>query len=237
MIATMIPAGVSTAVSMTCSAAQPVREVLTEPTVSVERKVVLPNISWALYQDLQAAKGDSSNPRYAYDQGALEITMLSHEHEEANRALARIFETIAEELDIDYHNSGSTTFDREDLKKALEPDTCFYVQHADLMRGKPRLDPLTDPPPELVIEVDVSSSSLNKLPIYAGLGVAEIWRWRWQGVSILRLEHGAYHQQDASVILPGVTSERLTYLLQASQQMKRKDWLREVQAVAHSLTT
>ena len=237
MIATMGSTAVSTAVSGAGSAVQPAKEITSEPTEQVHRNVVLRNISWSLYQQLQAAKGDTSNPRFAYDSGFLEITMPSTEHEFANRALARIFETIAEELDIDFANLGSTTFDREDLKKALEPDTCFYVQHADLMRGKPRLDPLTDPPPELVIEVDVSSSSLNKLPIYAGLGVAEIWRWRLHGVSILRLEHGAYHQQDASVILPGVTSEQLTYLLQASQQMKRKDWLREVQAVANALTT
>ncbi len=233
MIATIVSAGVST----TGSAAQPAREVITEPTVTVERKVVLHNISWALYQDLQAAKGDNSNPRFAYDQGALEITMLSHEHEQANRALADIFATLADVLEIDFSNAGSTTFDREDLEKALEPDTCFYVQQADVMRGKKRIDPLTDPPPELVIEVDVSSSSLNKLPIYAGLGVSEIWRWRLHGVSILRLEHGAYHQQQASVVLPGVTGEQLTYLLQASQQMKRKDWLLEVRAVAHTLTT
>ena len=203
----------------------------------VERKVILRNISWSLYQQLQTAKGETSNPRFAYDQGLLEITSPSAEHEIANRALAQIFETISEELDIDYTNAGSTTFDREDLKKALEPDTCFYVEQADLMRGKKRIDPLTDPPPELVIEVDVSSSSLNKLPIYASLGVSEIWRWRQSGVTILRLENNEYHSQNRSVILPGVTNEQLTHLLQASQQMKRKDWLREVRAVAHALTT
>ena len=161
--------------------------------------------------------------------------MPSPEHEIANYALARIFETIAEELDLDYANLGSTTFDRKDLEKALEPDACFYVEQADLMRDKKRMDPLTDPPPELVIEVDVSSSSLNKLPIYAGLGVREIWRWRQSGVAILRLEDDSYHEQNSSTVLPDVTTEQLTYLLQASRHMKRKDWRQEVRAVAQTL--
>jgi Uma2 family endonuclease len=222
-------------VATTVSAAQPAREKTIKATEQVERNVILRNISWSLYQQLQEAKGDASNPRYAYDCGVLEITMLSREHEQANRALARIFETLAEELDIDYVNDGSTTFDREDLGKGLEPDTCFYVEQADLVRGKKRLDPLIDPPPELVIEVDVSRSSLNKLAIYAGLGVYEVWRYRASGITILRLAEGAYHQVDASVILPGITGEQLTHLLEASQQLKRKDWLQEIRAVAQTL--
>ena len=108
----------------------------------------------------------------------LETTRVTYEQ---RYAMADIFATLADELEIDFSNAGSTTFDRQDLEKALEPDTCFYVEQADVMRGKKRINPLTDPPPELVIEVDVSSTSLNKLPIYASLGVSEIWRWRWQG--------------------------------------------------------
>jgi Uma2 family endonuclease len=225
---------IATIVSAAASAAQPARETTVETAIEVEHKVILRNISWSLYQELQAAKGDTSNPRFAYDRGILEITMPSPEHEIASYALARIFENIAEELDIDYANLGSTTFDRKDLEKALEPDACFYVEQADLMRDKKRMDPLTDPPPELVIEVDVSSSSLNKLPIYAGLGVREIWRWRHSGVVILLLEDDGYHEQDSSAILPGVTTELLTYLLQASRQMKRKAWRQEVRAVAQA---
>jgi Uma2 family endonuclease len=88
----------------------------------------------------------------------------------------------------------------------------------------------------LVIEVDVSRSSLNKLAIYAGLGVHEVWRYRATGITILRLAGGAYSQVEASEILPGITGEQLMHLLEASEQMKRKDWLQEIRAVAQPLT-
>jgi hypothetical protein len=95
-----------------------------EPTTQT---VILRNISWPLYRQLLARKGDSGNPRFAYNRGTLEITMPSFEHEQINQALARLGEAIAEELELDYVNAGSTTFGRQEL--GFEPDTCFYLKH------------------------------------------------------------------------------------------------------------
>jgi Uma2 family endonuclease len=83
---------------------------------------------------MQAEQEDACNPRLAYYNGALEITVTSFEHELINRSIARLFETIVEERGIDYLNSGSTTFDREDLERGFQPDSSFYIQNADRVR-------------------------------------------------------------------------------------------------------
>lgn len=197
------------------------------PVEQAARTVILRNITWPLYRQLLARKEDSGNPRFAYNNGTLEITVPSFEHEEVNRLLARLYETIAEEVGIDYINAGSTTFDRQELEQGFEPDTCFYVQHAEAIRGKRRINLKFDPPPDLVIEIDITSPSLNKFPIFAGFGIPEIWRYH----------NGEYHEQPASAALPGVTGEQLTQFITASRQAKRADWLREIRAWAQTLKT
>ena len=130
-----------------------------------EARVILHNISWSLYEQLLAAHADNSSPRFAYDRGELEITVPSYEHEELNRLLDNCIALIALEWNIEYCNAGSTTFKREDLERGFEPDSCFYVQHAGQVAGKKRLDLTVDPPPDLVLEVDITHPSLDKLSI------------------------------------------------------------------------
>lgn len=143
----------------------------------VAQRVILRNISWALYQQLLAARGEGGGPRFAYDQGLLEITAPSFEHEQLNPPIADIFAAIVDELEIDFINAGSTTFDRAHLKKGFEPGTSLYVQRVEAVRGKKRIKLRTDPPPDLIIEIDITHPALDKLPIYAGLGIGEIWRY------------------------------------------------------------
>lgn len=81
------------------------------------------------------------------------------------------------ELDVDARRLGSKTFKREDLLKGFEPDSCFYIQHVEAISGKDEVDLNTDPPPDLVIEIDITSPSLPRLPIFAGVGVPEVWRY------------------------------------------------------------
>jgi hypothetical protein len=102
------------------------------------------------------------------------------------------------------------------------------LQHAASVRGQRRIDLATDPPPELVIEIDVTSPSLDKFPIFAGLGIVEVWRYHGQASTVFRLQGATYKEQPASEVLLGVTGVILTQLVADSQRMKRTEWLREV---------
>ena len=104
--------------------------------------------------------------------------VLSTKHERPNRTLALLVEILAEELNMDVQRLGSTTFTREDLDKGFEPDSCFYIQNEARVRGKEEIDLAVDPPPDLVIEIDITSPSLNKFPIYARIGVPEVMALR-----------------------------------------------------------
>lgn len=206
---------------------------LPEQTILVReaaQRVILRNISWALYQQLLAERGEGGNPRLAYNRGLLEITVTSFEHEQLNRLIADTFAAIADELEIDFINAGSTTFDRADLKQGFEPDTSFYVQRVEAVRGKKRIKLQTDPPPDLVIEIDITHPSLNKFPIYAGLGIGEIWRYHQGQLLILMLAGDEYRERAESFTLPGVASVQLTQWIADAAQTKRGDWLRSVRA-------
>jgi Uma2 family endonuclease len=198
------------------------------PPQQVEQKVILHGVSWETYERLLADFADSHAAHFAYDQGMLEIMVLSFRHETLNRTLAMLVETLAEELDIDLINAGSTTFKRVDLARGFEPDTGFYGQRADHIRGKDEIDLTVDPPPDLVIEIDITSPSLDKLPIYAAVGVPEVWLYQGQELTIFVLQGGAYAVHDESLALPGVTQAVLERFLDEGRQLKRSAWLRNV---------
>src|SRR5882724_10633364 len=191
------------------------------PPEQVTQKVILDNISWETYQRLMEERGERPKPRYAYDRGRLEIMVSSYEHENLKHVIATLVELLAGELEMDIEAAASTTFQREDLAQGFEPDASFYIQHAARIRGQKQIDLDTDPPPELVIEIDISHPSLNKFPIFAGLGISEVWRYHKHALSIFRLQGESYQAQEASDRFPGVTGADLTRLIADSQQMKR----------------
>lgn len=199
-----------------------------------ERKVILHNVRWETYERLLAEQESSSAPRFTYDRGELEIMSPSTEHEEFNRTIALLVEIFAVEAGLDVRNVGSMTFRREDLERGFEPDSCFYVQNETRVSGKTQIDLAVDPPPDLVIEVDITSPSLNKLPIYAQIGVPEVWRYDGGRLGILRLERGEYGVVLASATLPPLTSSVLSNLVDKSRVTKRRAWIREVREWAQS---
>ncbi|MCI0391237.1 MAG: Uma2 family endonuclease [Acidobacteria bacterium] len=199
-----------------------------------DRLVVLPNVSWETYERLLAEIQDSANVRLAYDEGMLEIKMLSAGHERPNRTLALLIEVLAEEMNIDIERLGSTTFKRDDLLKGFEPDSCFYIQNAEAIAGKDSIDLAIDPPPDLVIEVDISSGSLDKFPIFAGVGVPEVWRYDQEKVTFHKLEGAGYVEDEHSLTFPPLTSELATQFLEESVQMKSTAWLRRVREWARA---
>ena len=199
--------------------------------------LVLHGVSWTTYESLLADCVDSHAAHFAFDQGVLEIMVLSAKHEEPNRTLSLLVEIVAVELDIDIRNLGSITFKRADLAKGFEPDSCFYIQHEADIGGKDVLDLSVDPPPDLVIEIDITNPSLDKFPIYAQIGVPEIWRYDGTQISILKLDNGGYGEQGESEALSGLTSAMFSQFLEDSQRVKRAEWLRAVQAWARDWVT
>jgi Uma2 family endonuclease len=198
------------------------------PPAGATQCVILDSISWETYERLLAEHKESSGVHFTYDRGRLEIMVLSVQHEKPNRMLSLLVEVFAEELGIDIEGLGSTTFKRKDLDRGFEPDSCFYIQHAERIRGKEEIDLLVDPPPDLVIEVDITSPSLNKFPLFAALGIPEVWRYDGARVSILNLTGATYIERTNSLALPKVTSEALTRFIHEGAQLKRPVWLRRV---------
>lgn len=205
------------------------------PPEQIAQRVILDNISWVTYQRLMEERGENPKPRYAYDRGRLEIMVTSYEHENLKHLLATLIELLAGELEIDIEAAASTTFQREDLARGFEPDASFYIQQAARIRGQKQIDLHTDPPPELVIEIDITHPSLNKFPIFAALGIPEVWRYHKPSLTIFKLEDEAYHEQEGSDIFPGLANTDLTQLIDESQEMKRAEWLRSVRELARKL--
>lgn len=158
------------------------------------------NVSWEEFENILAEMGDNRSSRVAYDQGTLEITMPSQKHEYYKEIIRDLIKYLAEELDLDCESLGSTTWKRKDLLKGAEPDNCFYIQNEPAIRAvKPNIDLSKDPPPDLILEVDYTSPSLNRLPIYAGLEVPEIWIYNMKVLRIYQLDAGKYKETDTSL--------------------------------------
>lgn len=202
-------------------------------TPPADQRIVLHGISWETYESLLADHEDKSAPRFSYDRGKMEIMSPGPEHEMMNRRLASLIIAIMEEVGTEAEDFGSTTFRREDLERGFEPDTCFYVEeNADRIRSKKRLDLSVDPPPDLILEIDITSPSLDKFPIYARLGIPEVWRYDGDKLGIFHPEGDGYKGVSESAILPGFTSEVLSKLIEEGKSMKRSEWMRKVRETA-----
>ncbi|MFB8795067.1 MAG: Uma2 family endonuclease [Microcoleus sp.] len=182
----------------------------------ITQRVVLSNISWQTYESLLAESGDKRSSRFSYSQGVLEIIMPSDLHETVNCLLRQFVTTLSDELKLKRKGFGSTTLNREDLKQGAEPDSCFYIQNVDRILGK-RLDISTDPPPDLVIEVDITSPSSNRFVVYTQLGIPEVWRYRSQTVQIYQLQNREYITCDRSPTFPILSVAMLNQLLQMAE--------------------
>jgi Uma2 family endonuclease len=192
-----------------------------------EQRVVLRDVSWSTYESLLDDLADTSSPRLAYDEGTLEIMTPLGRHEALNRTLAMLVGALAEELGIDIQDYGSTTFRRKPHRKGFEPDSCFYVQHESAVRGKERLDLESDPPPDVAVEIELTSGAVPKLPIYAALGVPEVWRCDAERVRMFVLDAGQYREQPVSRAFPRLTGESLSDWLYRGVGMPRTSLLRD----------
>ncbi|BAC88543.1 Uma2 family endonuclease [Gloeobacter violaceus] len=178
------------------------------------QRLLLQNVSWDTYRNLLRDLGDHRSVRLSYDRGILELMSPSFAHENLNRVLNYLVVALARRFKPDFVSAGSTTFAREGTS-GVEPASSFYFENAARIRGKKTIDLATDPPPELVIEVDITSPSLRRFSIYAALGVAEIWRYDGSTLDIWHLQpEGRYLQQPQSLSFPVLSEIEATQLLQ-----------------------
>lgn len=194
-------------------------------------RVVLSHISWEQFERLLADLGDQRSAHVAYDNGSLEIMTPLPEHEHFKEVLGDVVKDIADELDLDYESYGSTTWRQQAKMAGVEPDNCFYFQNEPVVRGRLDLDlSQGDPPPDLALEIDLTSKSLDRFPIYARLGVPEIWCYDQGNLSIYCLRGSSYVQSEESLALPDLPIKELPQIIETHRANGRRAIRKAVRA-------
>lgn len=206
-----------------------------ETVLENARGVVLRNVSWDSYVEMADRIQEESPAQINFDRGAFEIMTVSLRHENLKRILAMILDHLMIQLDIAYLAAGSTTFRRKDLQRGAEPDDCYYIRHAEMMRGKDSVDLTFDPPPDLALEIDVSHSSIDRLGIFAAIGVQEVWRYANSNLQIFILLDGNYVASSISEVMPKVKGEEITKLIHLGIESKPRDLRSAIDRYANSL--
>jgi Uma2 family endonuclease len=196
--------------------------------------LTLRDISWAEFEAILEELGEHRAARVAYYQGVLEIRMPLPEHEVTKELIGDMIKLVLDELDIDWEPYGSTTFKRSEMSAGVEPDTCFYIQNARQMIGKRRLDLSVDPPPDLAIEIDVTSKT--QLSAYVALRVPEIWCYADGKLKVFVLHQQEYIEVETSPIfgklpvIEGILQFLQLSLTKGSSTARRafRQWLHEV---------
>lgn len=182
-----------------------------------ENRVAFRGMDWGTYQQMKTLLNERTGARLTYDHGTLEITMPSELHEFYARLIERFIVILVVELGLKIKTLGSTTLEREDLERGAEPDNGYYIQNQPQVAG--RLISLeTDPPPDLVVEVDINHTDIDKNALYAAMGVPEFWRFNGQAWRICQLDNEAYVECDRSPTFPSIAKDDLYQFLATCQQ-------------------
>ncbi len=195
-----------------------------------EQRTVLNNISWETFEALLRDTGEDRGYRFAYDCGTLEIMTPLFEHENPKIQFDRLIFALAVELKIKIRSAGSTTLKRQPISKGIEPDSCYYIQNEPIIRGKQKLDLITDPAPDLAVEIDITSSSVNKFNIYAALGVAELWRYDGEVLKFYQLMESQYIEINFSRAFPLISVSDMNRFIQQSRTMDEIDLVESFRA-------
>lgn len=199
-----------------------------------EQRTVLHNISWETFEALLRDTGEDRGYRLAYDCGTLEIMTPLFEHENAKSNFGNFIIALAEELDIEIRSAGSTTLERRLANRGIEPDNCYYIQNEPAIRGQETLNLETDPSPDLAIEIDITSSSVNKLGIYAALGVTELWRYNGEDLKFYQLVEREYIECNFSLAFTLISVSDISRFIQQRKNIGEiallksfRAWVRE----------
>jgi Uma2 family endonuclease len=201
-------------------------------TTTSETRTLLRNVTWQQYIELRDRE-EYRHRRMTYDRGSLELMSPGRLHERLRIVITECVKAWCRELRISYQSGGSTTFRREDLERGLEGDNCYYIQNLSVVKDRAtELDLTIDPPPDLILEVDVTSSSIDKMLIYAALGVPEVWRWHDDRLYLYGLDSDTRYVIVAeSLALPGFPVELATDFVSQrlyADEMELMDEFREL---------
>ena len=170
--------------------------------VNPGQQMLLKDISWQKLEKILEEMGERRAARISYSDGWLEIMVPLPEHEKDKELLGDLVKLLLDKLEIDFEPFGSTTLKNERMRQAVEPDTSFYIQNQAAVIGKSRIDLNIDPPPDLAIEIDITSRTT--FDNYQILGVPELWRYQQQGLEIFLLREGKYIKSQSSPNFPNI---------------------------------
>ena len=205
------------------------------PSVEVSgTPLVFHSVDWDDYETMLRIVGDR-RIRVTYDGGTMEVRMPSQRHEQAAQLLGLFVPRLAEELEVPYEPLGMTTWKKPNAEKGLEPDQCYYIQNQAVVREKEAIDLETDPPPDLAIEVDITSSSLNRMGIYAELRVPEVWRYDGRTLTMYQLQpDGLYRSCESSLSFPGLRPADVERFIESGRTADKVRWARELRDWVHN---
>jgi Uma2 family endonuclease len=201
--------------------------------ISAGQKIYLHDVSWEELEQILLELGEKRATRIAYYAGELEIRMPLPEHERIKVLISNLLVVLLEELDVPWESLGSSTFKNAQMKTGIEPDDCFYIKNCQAIVGKKRLDLEIDPPPDLAIEVDLTS--VTQISAYQALGVPEIWRYQQGKLAIFVLIEGRYIESNTSSLFPslpvkiGISQvlERSIKILTSEARKEFRQWVRQ----------
>jgi Uma2 family endonuclease len=191
-------------------------------------------VSWTTY-DALLDECEDRRLRHTFDQGRLEFTTRSSEHEVYKPLLGMFIVTLADELDLPLYMGGELTLRRQDLDRGLEADQCYWIANESAVRGKKQLDLANDPPPDLFVEIEVSRAVLDRLSVAAALGIPEVWRFDGSALSVGLLQaDGQYQWQTGSPTFPQMPLDQIPHFLQMASSADHvsilrafRQWVRE----------
>ena len=181
-----------------------------------EKRMAFHHLNWRAYQQILHAMGERRSARLTYDRGILEITMPLEAHEFYSELLGRFIYFLVSATGLKLKSMGSTTLDREDLERGAEPDKAYYIRNQAQVVGK-TVDLNRDPPPDLVVEIDITHTDINKLDLYAQLGIAEFWRYNGQVWRIYQLVGSNYEEVEVSPTFAFLPKAKLYEFLEQAQ--------------------
>ena len=200
-----------------------------EIATSGQRFVLRPT-NWVSYRAIADLLGEI-HVRLTYDRGRMEFMTLSNLHERLKKLIGRLIEALTEEMNIPLRSAGSTTLNREDLDRGVEPDQCYYLENEPRMRRRDEIDLTRDPPPDLAIEVEVTRSALNRMGIFAALGIPEIWRFDGATLHVhLRTPEGTYVETERSPHFPFLSLTEIVSFIGRRHEMSETELVRSFRA-------
>ncbi len=213
---------------------EPVQFQIGQIEILAGQRAILHRIAWNQFEKILEELGEHRASRIAYYDGTLEIRMPLPEHERAKVIIGDLLKILLDELNLEWESLGSSTFKSIKMSVGIEPDDCFYIKNYAAMIGKKRLDLEIDPPPDIAIEVDLTSNT--QISAYQALGVPEIWRYQQGKLLIYILRNGKYSESDTSLafanlpVIEGISQflERSNDIPISAVRREFRQWLKQL---------